>query len=70
MKLEGEAKELLEYMYKATLTTEQLLGMTKQELWEHELDCDIEHMRIKIKYAKKGKGINEKTKNNSSRLRT
>jgi len=70
MKLEGESKEWLKYFYKASLTTEQLLGMTKQELWEHELDCDVEHMRIEIKYAKKGEGINEKTKDNSSRLRT
>ena len=70
MKLEGKAKAIYEHMEKYTVTSEQLINMTDQEWWEHRLASDVESMRINIEYPEKQKGINEKTKNNSSRLRT
>jgi hypothetical protein len=68
VKLEGRAKAIYEHMEKYTVTSEQLINMTDQEWWEHRLASDVEAMRINIEYSEKQKGINEKTKNNSSRL--
>ena len=70
MKLEGKAKAIYEHMEKYVVTSDQLINMTDQEWWEHRLASGVDGMRIDIEYPEKGDGINEKTKNNSSRLRT
>jgi len=70
MKLEGKAKAIYEHMEKYVVTSEQLINMTDQEWWEHRLASSVDGMRIDIEYPEKGEGINEKTENNSSRLRT
>ena len=70
MKLEGKAKAIYEHMEKYVVTSDQLINMTDQEWWEHRLASSVDGMRIDIEYPEKGEGINEKTENNSSRLRT
>ena len=70
MKLEGKAKAIYEHMEKYVVTSEQLINMTDQEWWEHRLASSVDGMRIDIEYPEKVEGINEKTENNSSRLRT
>ena len=70
MKLEGKAKAIYEHMEKYVVTSDQLINMTDQEWWEHRLASSVDKMRIDIEYPEKGEGINEKTENNSSRLRT
>ena len=64
---EGRARAVYEHMQKYVVTEDQLINMSDQEWWDHRLASNIDKMRIEIEYPEKEKGMNEKTKINSSR---